>query len=130
MYAPAHSSAYESYISAQYLSQTGGSKFKAGEALEMRIDAYHAIPASAPSARKTAMEDGEIRPVKKPDIDNIAKSVLDALNNVAYRDDSQVVECHARKFYSSQPRVEITILVAQTKMVHDAEKRKGDSNDN
>lgn len=42
--------------------------------------------------KKTAMLSGELLPTKKPDIDNIVKAVLDALNEVAYRDDTQVVE--------------------------------------
>ena len=35
--------------------------------------------------------------LKKPDLDNIEKLVLDGLNGVAYEDDSQVIELHARK---------------------------------
>ena len=54
-----------------------------------------------------AMLKGELLPAKKPDIDNIAKVVLDALNSVAYRDDTQVVELQLRKQYSEKPRVEI-----------------------
>ena len=53
------------------------------------------------------MLNGELLPAKKPDIDNIAKTVLDALNSVAYRDDTQVVELQLRKQYSEKPRVEI-----------------------
>ena len=37
------------------------------------------------------MLNGELLPAKKPDIDNIVKAVLDALNEVAYRDDTQAV---------------------------------------
>lgn len=46
---------------------------------------------------------------KKPDIDNVVKAVLDALNGVAYRDDTQVIELHVRKSYSEKPRVEVCI---------------------
>ena len=35
---------------------------------------------------------GKMRPTMKPDNDNIAKSVLDALNGLAYVDDKQIVE--------------------------------------
>lgn len=55
------------------------------------------------------MLDGKILPAKKPDIDNVVKAVLDALNGVAYRDDTQVVELHVRKSYSEKPRVEVSI---------------------
>lgn len=53
------------------------------------------------------MLNGELMPAKKPDIDNIAKAVLDALNSVAYRDDTQIVELQIRKQYSEKPRLEI-----------------------
>jgi Holliday junction resolvase RusA-like endonuclease len=39
----------------------------------------------------------------KPDVDNLAKAVMDALNCVAYVDDSQVIELVIRKF----PRVKM-----------------------
>ena len=52
---------------------------------------------------------GYIRPAKKPDIDNVIKSILDALNGVAYHDDTQVVAVFAEKYYSDTPRVEVEI---------------------
>lgn len=52
---------------------------------------------------------GLIRPTKKPDIDNITKAVLDALNKVAYKDDAAIVQFSVEKFYSDNPRVEVTI---------------------
>ena len=42
----------------------------------------------------------DLRPDKKPDMDNILKAVLDALNKVAYEDDKQVVELIGRKYYT------------------------------
>ena len=50
-----------------------------------------------------------IRPMKKPDNDNVVKIIQDALNLVAYHDDVQIVDCQLRKFYSDRPRVEVTI---------------------
>lgn len=35
---------------------------------------------------------GEIRPTKKPDMDNVVKIIADSLNNLAYYDDTQIVE--------------------------------------
>lgn len=44
------------------------------------------------------------------DLDNILKALLDALNGVAYRDDSQVVEIRAQRFDDPcAPRVEIMV---------------------
>ncbi len=75
----------------------------------MRIKAYYSIPVSVSKKRQQAMAAGEIRPVKKPDADNIIKVVADALNQVAYRDDADIVTVSLVKFYSRQPRIEVEI---------------------
>lgn len=50
-----------------------------------------------------------LRPTKKPDIDNIAKIIMDGLNKVAWDDDKQVVDLRVIKAWSNEPRVEVTI---------------------
>ena len=55
------------------------------------------------------MLEGLMNPIKRPDADNIAKIVLDALNGIAYKDDSQIVDLSVPKRYSDKPRVEIFI---------------------
>lgn len=45
----------------------------------------------------------------KPDADNIAKLVLDALNGLAWRDDAQVCDLSVRKVYGRTPRLEVVI---------------------
>ena len=49
---------------------------------------------------------------KKPDIDNMIKFVLDALQgqNGYFLDDSQVIRIFAEKIYSQDPRTEIMIV--------------------
>ena len=75
----------------------------------MHIRAYYSIPKSVSQKRQAAMAEGLIRPVKKPDADNIIKVVADALNKVAYRDDADLVQVSFEKFYSWQPRLEVEI---------------------
>lgn len=55
---------------------------------------------------------GEVRPTTKPDLDNLLKSVKDALNGVAYVDDSQIVTITAEKAYGEQPKtiIQVTAL--------------------
>jgi len=60
-------------------------------------------------AKKAAAEAGTLRPTTKPDIDNYAKGILDAVKGVIWKDDGQVVDLYTRKFYSEIPRVEITV---------------------
>lgn len=103
---------YENLIATEYRRQVGSVKFQDNETIDLRIMAYFTIPASASKKKQKQMEDGEIRPAKKPDMDNIIKVVADSLNQIAYRDDAQIVDCQLRKYYSRQPRVEITIISA------------------
>ena len=55
------------------------------------ITVDYAIPESYSKKKKNMCSCDAIRPTKKPDIDNVAKAVLDGLNGVAYKDDTQVV---------------------------------------
>jgi Holliday junction resolvase RusA-like endonuclease len=80
--------------------------------LEITIDAYMPIPASMPKFRAEMARRGEIRPNKKPDLDNQIKHVLDAFNEVFWTDDKNIVGILARKFYSDVPRWEIEIRQA------------------
>lgn len=52
---------------------------------------------------------GEIRPTTKPDLDNLTKTVKDALNGIIWIDDAQIIEVFAQKFFSDTPRTEIEI---------------------
>ena len=61
-----------------------------------------------------------ILPTKKPDCDNIAKIVLDALNQIAYKDDSQVIELSVRKQYASEAKVSVHIEDIEIGGEHDA----------
>lgn len=48
-------------------------------------------------------------PVTKPDYDNLAKTVTDAMNKIVYRDDSQIVHCMIRKIYSEKSGVSVWV---------------------
>lgn len=49
-------------------------------------------------------------PTKKPDGDNIAKAILDSLNEVAYHDDAYVTELSVSKYYTEgEERVNVVI---------------------
>lgn len=50
------------------------------------------------------------RPAKRGDLDNSLKVIIDALKGIAYKDDSQVVEIHARRFEDKKnPRAVVTV---------------------
>lgn len=77
--------------------------------IKVRIDFFMPIPKSMSKADRRKAEAKELLPAKRPDIDNLAKSVLDSLNETAYWDDNQIVQLRLNKWYGAEPRIEITI---------------------
>ena len=73
------------------------------------INAYYYIPKSTSNKKRAEMLAQTIRPDVKPDLDNVIKVVLDAINAIAFLDDKQVIQITAEKFYSENPRVEVLI---------------------
>ena len=102
---------YENLVKLMYQQAAKGKMFSEEEALDVRIIAYYEIPKSISKKKRKAMLEHRLRPTKKPDWDNIGKIVCDSLNKVAYHDDSAVVDAQVRKFYSENPRVDVTIRV-------------------
>ena len=77
--------------------------------LIVEIIAYFPIPKSTSKQKRKDMLAGRIRPTVKPDWDNIGKIYSDALNNIIYPDDKQIVTGITHKLYSETPRVVIDI---------------------
>jgi len=67
------------------------------------------IPKSFSKQKRKDALAGIIKPMKKPDGDNILKCFLDAMNGIVYVDDKQVVNIHLKKVYSEIGAVEIMI---------------------
>lgn len=101
---------YENLIKTCYLRAHEGECYE-NEPLEVIIRAYYEIPKSWSKKNRQAALDREAFPTKKPDADNIAKVVCDALNGLAYNDDKQIVDLLVMKRYASVggPRVEVAI---------------------
>jgi Holliday junction resolvase RusA-like endonuclease len=53
------------------------------------------------------------KPCKKPDIDNIAKTFLDGMNGVIFKDDTQVIDLHVKKVYSAVAGVDVMVMEAE-----------------
>lgn len=77
--------------------------------VKVSIIAYFEIPKSTSKIKEAEMLINNISPTKKPDIDNIVKIVLDAMNKFAYKDDTQVVKLIVEKKYASTPKVAVKI---------------------
>ncbi len=112
-FTPKDTVAYENLVKLEYRNQCEDFMFEKDVQLDARVIAYYAIPKSVSKKKRQQMESHRLRPIKKPDCDNVIKSIFDSLNKIAYYDDSQVVDCQIRKFYSNNPRVVVTIQEAQ-----------------
>lgn len=75
----------------------------------VRVEAAMAVPASWSRRKQTAALCGDLWPTGKPDFDNVAKIVGDALNKIVWKDDSQIVACTFVKFYSASPGLKIIV---------------------
>lgn len=71
------------------------------------------VPQSYPKKRREACLSGLERPCKKPDIDNIAKTYLDAMNGIIFVDDTQVIDLHVKKLYSVVAGVDVMVMETQ-----------------
>ena len=79
------------------------------EPIKVLLNVYVNIPKSASNKKKLLMKNGVLCPVKRPDLDNVIKIFCDALQSVAYMNDTQIVEIRAIKRYSDRPRVFLRI---------------------
>jgi Holliday junction resolvase RusA-like endonuclease len=108
MYDPQKSRDYKDYVRL-VASEHAPSKLIEGP-LQLKVNVYRPIPKSFSKKKAAQAEAGELRPTSKPDADNYLKGIKDALKNVVWKDDSQVVEVSVSKWYSDRPRVEVQIL--------------------
>lgn len=107
IFTPKNTEAYEKEIRAAWI-RNNGNKPEEGP-LRARIYFGLPIPKSETKTNKALMLARKVFPAKKPDLDNLAKAVLDALNGVAYKDDSQIVTVLSKKNYSEAPYVRVII---------------------
>ena len=70
---------------------------------------FFPIPKHISSVKKKEMLNGMIHHMKKPDVDNCAKFILDCMNDVVFLDDSQISDLHVRKQYSMKPGTYIRV---------------------
>ena len=77
--------------------------------LSINIIAYLKIPKSTSKAKVEEMLENKISPTKKPDVDNIAKSILDAMNNFVFKDDNQVSKISIEKRFALEEKAVIEV---------------------
>lgn len=108
-YTPKKTVEYEKHVRWCYSIFCKSKRFAPDVPLSVEILACYAPPKSASKKTKQMMLSGEVRPTKKPDADNIAKIILDALNGIAYDDDKQVIHLDVNKKYAERACVYVEI---------------------
>lgn len=109
-YTPQKTVLYENLIKTCFLAKENKETYFNKEPVEMYITACYSIPKSTTKKDRERIKNKELFPTKKPDADNIAKVVCDALNGVAYHDDTQIVKLEIRKVYTdSEPKVIVSM---------------------
>lgn len=113
MYTPAKTASYEGLIAHEARTVMGDRDLFAGP-VDVLLEIKVPIPASWSKKKQRAALDGDLRPTGKPDIDNTCKAIFDGINQVVWRDDSQVVSVTARKRYALVPGVHV--LITETEL--------------
>ena len=69
------------------------------------------IPQSYTKIKREAICNGELHPLTRPDLDNYAKLVLDAMNEIFYKDDSQIIDLVLSKRYAIDEKIGIGVVI-------------------
>lgn len=77
--------------------------------MAMDMTFFMPIPKGITRAERNRMINGTTRPNKRPDFDNLAYIITNALKGLIYRDDGQVVDCSIHKYYAEVPRTVLKV---------------------
>lgn len=78
--------------------------------VEVWITFYMPIPKSTSQVKKRLMINNTQRHINRPDIDNLAYIVTNAMKGIVYKDDSQICDLHLSKKYGDDPKTVIKIV--------------------
>ena len=111
LYTPKETKEFEEAIRFEFFAGNcdGWPVYERGTPLKATVLIGCSIPKSYTKKKQALCRDRVLVPDKKPDLDNILKSIFDALNGYAFEDDSQIVEIFAEKQYAVEPFVEVEI---------------------
>lgn len=108
MYTPTETVNYESFVKLSFVNAFP-EHVLITKPIVMKIWVYKRIADSIPAKKRELMLSGDLQVETKPDLDNIIKTICDALNNVAYVDDRLIVGLFATKQYSEVSKVVVEI---------------------
>lgn len=108
VYTPTRTKDYENLIIQYFMLKYP--RFKPFESrVSVEITANFEVPKSTKKSDKALMLENKINPLKKPDIDNIVKIILDAMNECAFKDDTQITKLAVEKKYAQEESIYVKI---------------------
>lgn len=108
IYTPRETKNYEKKVERIYKENYGSKKLNGP--LKVEIEGVFAPPINISNKKRELYLNGSITHIKKPDCDNMAKTPLDALNKIAYDDDSQIYSLYVSKKYDNNSELNIKII--------------------
>ena len=125
-YTPETTKEYEDLVRAAFL-EAHGKKIE-DEALFVQISVYTEPPKSISKKKREEFLKGY--PMKKPDLDNVAKIILDALNGVAWKDDTQVVDLRVNRNWATEVTESVIVYINTASDIKEMFAEYGKENEN
>lgn len=110
-YTPAKTRQFEKLVRQEALVNQFNSPLDCAVAVKLKF--FLPIPKSFSKKKRQQAIAGELRPITRPDIDNLIKALIDPLNDIFFKDDRQIVSISAEKYCSDKPRIDIEISEVQ-----------------
>lgn len=107
MYTPTRTSTFEEQVKSAFLEKYNIGIAPTEKPLGATIKVYFETPKSLSKKKRTLLLYTPYD--KRPDCDNLAKSILDALNGLAYKDDKQITYLSIEKLYGEENKIEVDL---------------------
>lgn len=107
MYTPTRTSTFEEKVKSAFLEKYSIQIGLTEKPLVATIKVYFETPKSLSKKKRTSLMYTPYN--KRPDCDNLAKSILDALNGLAYKDDKQITYLTIEKLYGEENKIEVDL---------------------
>lgn len=107
-YTPEKTASYENLVKVKAAEAMKGAK-PFDKALTAHIFLTITPPASWSKKKQAQALNGEIYPTTKPDLDNVIKGIFDAMNEIVYLDDKQIVSLLCMKRYGQTAHAQVQI---------------------
>lgn len=113
-YTPAGTRSYEDLVGRMATVAMRGKDAFTGP-LHLDMKAHFIVPVSWPASKRSDAIAGLIKPIGKPDLDNIIKAISDGMQNIVFRDDAAIVSVSCSKVYAAgDPFVVATVKQVQS----------------